>query len=287
MSKCYFKVKSEHLTNELISQSLVKNIYRCNRTTDGKYVMLTYLDSQIPVELFKLGYSALDNAGANTELATADWPDEETTAAIIYSMADHDIDNSALSVNIKMATDGMAQSLHEIEFETSIVGGAIHDKDINDDDHGWSSVKFYKDVAGTETEWTPANQADLDTNCIRTDFSWAPDVDYMIKGGHISQKVTPAQDVYVWAVGVDLDPGFGGPQNTFLDGGLNISYEAPLQLVGLEGVSGTMLYKDKIRMPDGSFTQLVEGVGTNRIRFIIRHPAGFNHKLQAVFNIFR
>ena len=194
------------------------------------------------------------------------------------SLSEEDEDTGGILITHKYAEDGMHEQLFELEFETSKLD-SIHEKDIDNDDIGWASIDFYKDVAGTETKWTPADQADLDSNCIRTDLSWMPDIDYMIKGGWVAQAVIPTVDIYVWTVGADLDAVYGGPQSTFLEGGLNLYFSASHKLLGLEGVSATKL--------EYSHPTLGDGKGTNRMRFIVRHPAGHNHRLQAVFDIFR
>jgi hypothetical protein len=193
------------------------------------------------------------------------------------SITQNDPDTGGLAVSPKWAKDGWKQQMFEIEFETSKLN-SIHEKDINNVDIGWSSVKFYKDVASVETEWTPADQADLDDNCIRTDLLWMPDADYMIKGGQMAQNAIPSEDVYLWAVGADLDAIYGGPQLTFLEGGLNLAFAPANMLMGVDGVAASLM--------EYSHSVLGDGKGTNRIRFICRHSEGYKHRMQAVFEIF-
>ena len=123
-----------------------------------------------------------------------------------------------------------------------------------------------------------ADQNDIDTNCIRTDVEWMPNIDYMIKGGWIGQLTVPASDIYVWVQGAVIDG--VGPSATFAEGGINMSYVAAQQRAGLDGVAGTILEYD-------GHPQLPAGSGTNRLRFVVRHTAGFRHRFQCIFDIFR
>lgn len=188
-----------------------------------------------------------------------------------------DAETGGILSSPKFAVTGWTEQMFELEFETSKLG-SIHEKDINDNDIGWAILKFYE-AGDVEITGGNLNQAYLDTNCVRTDLAWMPDVDYMVKGGWVSQITTPTVDVYVWTVGADLDAIYGGPQATFLEGGLNMAFAAPLTLMGLDGVAAKRLNYNHPLLGDGA--------GTNRMRFIIRHPVGFNHRLQCVFNIFR
>ena len=192
-----------------------------------------------------------------------------------------DPDTKGLATSPKFAVDGWTEQMFELEMETSKLD-SIHEKDINDADIGWASLKFYKAgdvemVQGADSD--AVFQGKLDLECIRTDLAWMPNIDYMIKGGWVSQKIIPVNDIYVWAVGADLDAVYGGPQSVFLEGGLNLSFASANQLMGLDGVAATRL--------DYSHPALGDGKGTNRMRFIFRHPAGENHRVQVVFDIFR
>ena len=99
----------------------------------------------------------------------------------------------------------------------------------------------------------------------------------------------PLSDLFVWGVGVDLDAALGGPQFAFAEGGINMDYVGERTAVGLKGVAGTILHYDKVWNPvTGDYVQLpAGGMGSNRIRFIVRHGAGMQHRLQPIFEIFR
>lgn len=201
------------------------------------------------------------------------------------SVTQYDPETGGLKMTSKFAPDGWLQRLHEVEFTTSTVGGAIHDKDYTNADYGWSSIKFYEGDHGSETEITGANltdQAYLDANCSRTDFIWMPDVDYMILSGTVAHVETPNQDIYMWGLFIDLDDAYGGPQVEVLGGGMNMRFIDPRDKVGLRGVSGSIVYYESV-----NGVTLPAGSGTNRIRFIFRHPDGLKHRFQILFEIFR
>lgn len=204
-------------------------------------------------------------------------PDNEVKTVSVQQI---DSDTGGLKLTPKFAPDNWHQQYFETEFETSKIN-SIHEKDWNNVDIGFSSLKFY-DVnddelvkgAQTDAEW----QAVLDTDCVRTDLSWMPDHDYAIKSGFIAQKEVPTSNVYIWALGADLPEAYGGPQAIFAQGGLNLVYVDARSRSGLDGVAATVMYYEH--------PQLGAGVGTNKIRFVTRHPAGFKHRLQAVLEIF-
>jgi len=200
---------------------------------------------------------------------------EDTT---IVEIAQSDEDTDGVKTTVRWAPIGWAQQCFETEFTTSLLD-SIHEKNANNEDIGWSSLHFWKLVEGVETKWNPQDQADLDANCVRTDIEWMPDIDYMIKGGFIAQKNKTDENVYFWTQGVVLPEQFGGAQFTFVEGGVNLFFVNDHSRVGVDGVSGTILYYDH--------PQLGTGMGTNKMRTIVRHPLGHKHRLQMVFEIFR
>lgn len=193
------------------------------------------------------------------------------------SVTEKDADTGGLLLTPKFAPPDWHQQYFETEFETCNSGSdSIHEKNWLNEDIGFSELKFYKVVSGEEVECS--DQTDIDANCIRTDLLWMPDHDYAIKSGYIAQKTVPSENVYVWALGADLDAAYGGPQACFADGGINLTYVDAKTKAGLDGVSASMMLY--------SHPSLGDGAGTNRIRFVVRHSAGFKHRLQAVFEIF-
>lgn len=239
---------------------------------------------------FKDALSAGDKTTLDSVVAAHDGTMEPGDLTVV-KLQEHDVETGGVMMTPRYQPQGWLQQLFEIEFETSKLN-SIHEKDIDNADIGWSSLKFYKLVSDVETEWTPTDQADLDSNCVRTDFIWEPDVDYQILSGQMAQIVTPSEDFYVWGVGIDLDALYGGPQVVFAEGGINMAYVGAHTAVGLDGKGAPFLYTDKVKSgvdADGNptYTVLGTGKGTNRMRFICRHSAGFKHRLQPIFEIFR
>jgi len=174
-----------------------------------------------------------------------------------------DPDTNGIAFSPKWAPDGWHQCLHETEFETSKLG-SIHEKDHNGDDLNWSTVKFY-DLAMNEL----TTQGAIDTDCVWSVYDWMPTMDYAVKAGQVAQLETPADNVYFWAVGLpDVMP------KMFADGGINLRFVAPRDPIGLSGVAATVLPYNG-------------GMGTNKIRFKFYHPAGFKHRIQLIWEIFR
>ena len=136
----------------------------------------------------------------------------------------------------------------------------------------------------------------------------------MILSGKVNQFSIPADDLYVWVIMVDLPtkpelnpmvqaafsvdeptadalidstPIPYGPQKTVVDGGLNMKGVGERTMVGIKGVSGSMLKDGELfDASTGSWVSYGFG-GTNKIRFICRHATGVQHRLQAIFEIFR
>lgn len=272
------KVLTHKLVDEIEASSIAKSIDRVD--TDGDTLTV----------VFTSALDATEKTTLNGVVSAHDgepYPVDNSPVHVVID--DKDGDTGAVSVTTNFAPPGFYQRLHEIEFTTSLVGGAIHDKDIHNADHGYSSVDHFEDVAGVETLMVNPTQNDLDTKCIRTDFKFMPNVDYMVKSGTIAHDSIPASEIYVWGIMLDPDAaliGMGINPIPVLDGGLAMSFVAPRTPVGLKGVNGSMLFYAGVNSPTG-FVALPPGMGTNRIKFICRHEAGLQHRFQAIFEIFK
>lgn len=187
-----------------------------------------------------------------------------------------DLNTNGVHSTPKFAPNGWKQQRFETEFQTS-TADSIHEKDYLNQDIGWSSLKFYKTVNGEDVECV--DQADRDLNCTRTDLEWMPNMDYMIKGGWVSQFQDLDEDLYAWVQAGILDPQYGVTPVTFAEGGINLRYIAPKTPTGLDGVAGTIL--------SYSHPLLGPGLGTNKIRFVLRHSAGKKQRIQCIMDIFR
>jgi len=166
------------------------------------------------------------------------------------------------------------QQTFETEWRTATLN-SIHEKNIDNQDIGWSSLEFYKDVGGVETKWTPADQADLDSNCIRTDMIWNPDIDYWILSGEIGHHSTISENLYVWASG-----SYSVGNKVFVEGGINLKYLAAYGKIGVRGAAVTHMQENLEHPQLGT-------LDANKIRVVCRHSAGKQHDLQLVLGIFR
>ncbi len=184
-----------------------------------------------------------------------------------------DSDGSTLN-RTKITTTGWHYQAHGLEFETSKLS-SLYSKKADNTEYNFSTIKFYKDVSGTEVEITgdDLNQTFLDTNCIKTVVDWEPTHDIELIGGSLKQKSLPTQDVHMWIVGVpDVSEAYGGskPFVTNVD----------LAYIGLEdgiNVDG--------RVP--KYMAYSATYHTTKLRLIFRHLAGFKHKLHFVFELFK
>jgi len=179
-----------------------------------------------------------------------------------------DSDTAGIATSPRWAPQGWHQVYHEIEFQTSKLN-SIHDHNWQDQDTGYSSTKFY-DAQGQEL----TTQETIDTDCVESHYDFMPTFSIGIKSGKIAQIVTPNVPVYLWAIGA---PGI--LDICFCNGGINLEFVGSKELVGLDGTGATIL--------PYSHPQLGDGMGTNKIRFIVRHPAGFKHRIQAIFEYYR
>jgi hypothetical protein len=174
-----------------------------------------------------------------------------------------DAETGGITISPKWAPEGWHQCYHEIEWETSKLN-SVHDKSYNNIDNGYTVLKFY-DINNNEL----TAQQNLDTDCVLTQIDFMPTFDYSIKSGQVAQLSSPNSAIYLWALAApDL------ADQVFCDGGINMEFIGNKALVGLDGTAGTMMHYNG-------------GVGSNKIRFIIRHQAGVKHRIQAIFEYFK
>lgn len=184
-----------------------------------------------------------------------------------------DSDGSQLS-RTKITTTGWHYQLHGFEFETSVLNSLYSKKDDNTD-YGFGSSKFYKLDAGNEVEITGAdlNQTFLDANCIKTVIDWEPTHDIEIVGGSLRQKAAPTEDVHLWVVGVPDIPEIYGGSKLFVTH-VDLAYIGLEDGVSIDGRAPKYFTYDAVNH-------------TSKIRLILRHSAGFKHKLHMMFEIFK
>ena len=190
----------------------------------------------------------------------------------------------------KVAPDGWVQRIHEIDFTTATLN-SFHDKDYNNVDFGWTTMKFYEGPAGSETEITGGNlnQTYLDANCTRTDLQFMPDKDYMLLGAGVAQLAETTESVYLWGLIFDMDSPYdiSIPPVELVEGGINLKYLRDKDRFIMSGRAPATLYYDGITDPaTGLKVPLPAGVGSNRIRYMIRHPITFKEGYQSIIEYF-
>lgn len=252
----------------------------------GKY----YINE--PIEQIAIQYyqSSSDSYVSETldqicqDLYSSDFSANSTKLEYVESGIDPDTGGQI--VTTKTVPEGWAIQQFETEYKTSALD-SIHEKDSDNNDIGWTSLKFYEGSHGSETEITSGsgnlNQTYLDSNCTMTDVYWHPDEDFIIFGGYASQLESPSEDVYSWTGAPALYDAYGGVKHWYTQGGINLRFQDAKFRHGVEKQSGTKLYyRTEIGHPSGP-----QVIGANRFVFRFRHSAGYKLRLQSLFIIAR
>lgn len=180
--------------------------------------------------------------------------------------APSDSDGSPLS-RAKITTSGWSYQMHNLEFKTSQLD-SLYSKKQDGTDFGFITIKCY-DSNGNQL----SSQEDCDTSAVETIVDWEPNHDYEIVGGNFKQTAIPTENIRLWVVGVPDVPANYGGSKLFVTG-VNLKY------LGLEeGV------KADGRAP--KYLTYNATYHTNKLRFILKHDAGFKHDIQATLEIFK
>lgn len=90
MDKVYFKINISDANQNILDESLSNNPFTLRRTIDGKSILISFKNSNIPIDLLKWGYIPIEDIVA--ELNKPEWNDSEEKPAII--------DNKVTPLNI-------------------------------------------------------------------------------------------------------------------------------------------------------------------------------------------
>jgi hypothetical protein len=177
-----------------------------------------------------------------------------------------DSDGASLS-RVKQAPSGWTYQMRSIEFESSNLTG-LYNKDISLNDVGDATTKFY-DVNGTLI----TDQTTADSQCVKDVIDIEPPYDYYLIGGTIRLSTTPTSDVRLSVVGV---PDYPAPIGSkVLVQNLNLKYLVSDGTVEVDGrASKGLLYNNPVPH-------------TNKIRFIITHPAGEKHQFMISLEMYK
>ena len=176
-----------------------------------------------------------------------------------------DID-SALIVRNKVAKKGWSYLAMPIELETSKLA-SVYCSDETGTDRGVASIKFFN---GAGTELVAGTQAELDTDCVKTEVTFDPAMDYELMGGSIRHLTKPTSNVRVWVIG-----GAIGVSTKEFIGGTNLAYLESSSTVESDGRASKYM------------TAATGPYDTNDLKLIIRHDAGFNHKIMFTIEYYR
>jgi len=168
-------------------------------------------------------------------------------------------------VRIKNSSEGYTYQARSIEFETSVLA-STHNEDPFGSDWGDATIKFY-DVSDVEL----TTQGTCDTDCVKTVFDWEPLYDYDLIGGEVSVLLAPTVDMRMYCVGVpDVPANLGGSK--IMINGINLRFVP--HTIKIDGrTSKHMTY-------DATYH-------TNKMRKIIKHPAGTKCKIEVIWEHYR
>jgi hypothetical protein len=183
-----------------------------------------------------------------------------------FSIEQFDSDGAPMS-RVKVAPAGWNYQMRMVQLQTSVLGSVVNN-DYQGSTNGDATLKLY-DAQGAEIT-TVEGQVD----CVKTVVDVEPPYDYYIAGGHLKMYEAVTQDVFVNFVGVpDVPAAYGGTkqfvQNVnlkFLNPEIGISAGAPQAAKWLQ-YSATL--------------------HTNKMRVIVKHPAGYQHEIGIFLEIYK
>ena len=171
-----------------------------------------------------------------------------------------DSDNAKLS-RLKITKTGWGFQCNTVEFTTSKLSSVYHKK-ADGTDWGYCTIKFYDDE---DTELTDQN--DIDSDCVKTIMQWKPTVDIEVIGGGIFQTSAPTSATRAWF----YHPVSG---HEFCTGGIDLQCVGTTVPFGIDGRAPKLL-------------PYVAGQDYGTLKMIVRHSAGYEHKVTLKLEIFR
>lgn len=168
----------------------------------------------------------------------------------------------------KTAPTGWTYHAHSFEFTTSKLDAIFNSKpDLTP--YNFCTAKFYN-VSNVEL----TDQPTIDTDCVKTVLDFEPTHDYEVISGRIYVKnhITN-EDVRLWCVAVpDVPEAYGGSK--IMVSGINLDFLDEYQPIITDGrVSKRLNYSATLH--------------TNKLRFIISHPAGKQVPLMILMEMYK
>jgi hypothetical protein len=255
------------------------------RYTYNKFCEAELLEQEIKSSPITIATTTIYTNGNNTtiEFKTTLSSEEE---AVLYSIiqahyplgedliqhvkiVDMDIDSQGRQVHrVAAGQKGWSYMAHPLEFETSKIN-SLYEKINNGLDRNTAFLKFY-DIYDTEV-----TTSENEVNIVKTVLTFKPDYDYELISGSIRQITTPNTDIRVWVIGGILE--LGVPYTKEFAGGINLKFYGQNESLKTDGRAAKYMKKD------------IEEVlfQANQLQIIVKHEAGFKHKLMAVLEYFR
>lgn len=253
--------ESSHLVN-------LDTAFKADSTLNSVYQSTKYTNNTLKIDCSTLGQTQIDAI----ELVIATYFDNQVGEQPTISSVEIDTDGRQI---IRNATTkkGWRYIAHPFELETSTLDGC-YEKDWTESSRGTCTLEFFDD---SDTKLIAGTQTELDSDCVKTVLTFFPDFDYDIIGGNVHQYIKPSDDVRLWVIAGAVDLSYlPGTVKEFV-GGVNLKFITPENKIETDGRASARLNKTTEGVP----------VNTNKMQYIIRHPAGYQHQLMIVLEYFR
>lgn len=220
-----------------------------------------------------LPYAVVDS-GYSQATNDADKADFEANykAAGNQPLYQSDTDGAQIVRN-KAAKKGWTFATIPVEFATSRLqsDSSFYSKLADGTDRTGLTYKIYN---GSDNEITTPGLAGINyASAVKSVLDFEPAYDYEIIGGTLRTLNDITTDLRLWIIGVpDIPAGSGGSKE--MAGGLNLNYLVPQNTFAVDGrVSKFLTYNASLH--------------TNKLRVILKYPAGTMENIQVVFELFK
>jgi hypothetical protein len=200
-------------------------------------------------------------------------PDAADFVATVMPTANGKIDNVQMDSDgapmsrTKVAPSGWNFQFRGVEFATSTLSSVVN-KDATNTDLADATLKLYKADGTLVTD-----QADADANCVKTQLDIEPPYDIYIAGGKLKFIEQPVVDVRIAVIGVpDVPVNLGGSKHFVQN--VNLKFIPAADGVNADGRAAKWL-------------QYSATYHTNKIRFLLYHPAGHKMPISTFLELYR
>jgi|CXWL01.1.fsa_nt_gi hypothetical protein len=177
-----------------------------------------------------------------------------------------DSDGAVMS-RVKVAPSGWNFQYRGVEFATSTLASVVN-KDADNSDLADATLKLYKADGTLITD-----QAVADAECVKTIIDIEPPYDIYIAGGKLKFITQPTEDVRIAVVGVPDVPAVAGGSKHFVQN-INLKFLPAADGVNADGRAAKWL-------------QYSATYHTNKIRFLLYHPAGHKMPISTFLELYR